>query len=83
MKSTNADDIPIAPDLPVLVNGQYIWPTPRRIGNVAYPAGARMYSEGDCWTCPKCGLGNSTIAPHCVNCRALLPLGKTHPEEAA
>lgn len=78
--NVDADRIPISSLLPVLEDGQYVWPVPRRVGDTAFPAGARFYTEGDCITCSRCGHGNSTIAPYCANCRALLPLGSLHPE---
>jgi hypothetical protein len=79
----DADLIPISSSLPVLEDGRYVWPVPRRIGNAGYPAGSLFLTEGDCWTCPRCGVANSTIAPYCVRCRALLPLGSLNREAIA
>jgi len=79
----DADQIPISSSLPVLEAGTYVWPVGRVLGNALLPTGSRFYSEGDCTTCPRCGLGNSTIAPYCVRCRAVLPLGSVTPERRA
>jgi len=76
----DADKIPVASYLPVLEAGTYVWPVGRVLGNELQPTGSRFYTEGDCTTCPRCGLGNSTIAAYCTRCRAVLPLGSTNPE---
>lgn len=76
----DADLIPISALLPVLEAGTYVWPVGRVILGEVQPTGSRFYTEGDCTTCSRCGMGNSTIAPFCVRCRALLPLGSKHPE---
>ncbi|HLZ48529.1 MAG TPA: hypothetical protein VKR80_07775 [Candidatus Limnocylindria bacterium] len=76
----DADRIPVSPSLPVLEGGTYVWPVGRVLLGELQPTGTRFYSEGDCTTCPRCGIGNSTIAPYCVRCRAVLPLGSTIPE---
>ena len=76
----DADLIPVSASLPVLEGGMYVWPVGRVILGEVQPTGSRFYCEGDCTTCPRCGIGNSTIAPYCVRCRALLPLGSKHPE---
>lgn len=81
--NVDADRIPISSSLPVLEDGHYVWPTPRRVGDTCFPAGARFYTEGDCLTCSRCGYGNSTIAPYCTKCRAVLPLGSQRPEQVA
>lgn len=79
-KAVDADLIPVSPALPVLEDGRYVWPVPRQIRNETYPAGSLFFTEGDCITCPRCGLGNSTIAPFCIACRAVLPLGSLNRE---
>src|SRR5438105_15837879 len=71
----DADLIPVSPSLPVLEGGTYVWPVGRMLLGELQPTGTRFYTEGDCTTCPRCGIGNSTIAPYCVRCRAVLPLG--------
>lgn len=76
----DADLIPVSPSLPVLEAGIYVWPVGRVLLGEVQPTGSRFYTEGDCTTCPRCGIGNSTIAPYCARCRALLPLGSTTPE---
>lgn len=76
----DADSIPVSPSLPVLEAGTYVWPVGRVLLGHLQPTGTRFYSEGDCTTCPRCGVGNSTIAPYCSRCRAVLPLGSRHPE---
>jgi hypothetical protein len=76
----DADLIPVSPSLPVLDSGMYVWPVGRVLLGEVQPTGSRFYSEGDCTTCPRCGIGNSTIAPYCARCRAVLPLGSTNPE---
>jgi hypothetical protein len=76
----DADLIPVSSSLPVLDGGTYVWPVGRMLLGELQPTGTRFYSEGDCTTCSRCGVGNSTIAPYCVRCRALLPLGSKHPE---
>jgi hypothetical protein len=76
----DADQIPVSPSLPVLESGTYVWPVGRVLLGELQPTGTRFYSEGDCTTCHRCGIGNSTIAPYCVRCRAVLPLGSIHPE---
>ena len=76
----DADLIPVSPSLPVLEAGTYVWPVGRVLLGEVQPTGTRFYSEGDCTTCPRCGVGNSTIAPYCSRCRAVLPLGSRHPE---
>jgi len=76
----DADLIPVSPTLPVLEGGTYVWPVGRNLLGEVQPTGTRFYTEGDCTTCPRCGIGNSTIAPYCVRCRAVLPLGSTNPE---
>ena len=76
----DADLIPVSPSLPVLEGGTYVWPVGRMLLGELQPTGTRFYTEGDCTTCPRCGIGNSTIAPYCVRCRAVLPLGSTNPE---
>ena len=76
----DADLIPISASLPVLEGGAYVWPVARVIHGQVLPTGSRFYSAGDCATCPRCGHGNSTIAPWCIHCRALLPVGSTRRE---
>ena len=78
--TVDADLIPVSPSLPVLEDGTYVWPVGRVLLGELQPTGTRFYSEGDCTTCPRCGVGNSTIAPCCSRCRAVLPLGSRHPE---
>ncbi|HEV2250223.1 MAG TPA: hypothetical protein VGT60_06935 [Candidatus Limnocylindria bacterium] len=79
-KTVDADLIPIAPTLPVLADGRYVWPVGRVFRGEIFPSGSLFLTEGDCWTCSRCGVANSTIAPFCTNCRALLPLGSSKPE---
>lgn len=79
----DADLIPVSSSLPVLEDGIYVWPVERAVLGELRPTGSRFYTEGDCTTCPRCGIGNSTIAPYCVRCRAVLPLGSKHPEGVA
>lgn len=84
-RPVDADLIPIAPTLPVLDgpsanSGRYVWPVGRVIRGEVFPTGSLFLTEGDCWTCSRCGIGNSTIAPFCVRCRALLPLGSLNRE---
>ena len=76
----DADLIKVSPSLPVLEGGAYVWPVGRVLLGELQPTGSRFYTEGDCTTCSRCGIGNSTIAPYCVRCRAVLPLGSRHPE---
>lgn len=76
----DANLIPVSSSLPVLEAGTYVWPVGRVLLGEVQPTGTRFYSEGDCTTCPRCGLGNSTIAPYCARCRAVLPLGSRHPK---
>jgi hypothetical protein len=79
----DADQIPVSSSLPVLEAGMYVWPVGRVFRGEVLPSGSRFYTEGDCTTCPRCGLGNSTIAPYCSRCRAVLPLGSRNPEQYA
>lgn len=79
----DADLIPVSSSLPVLEDGIYVWPVGRALLGELQPTGSRFYTEGDCTTCPRCGIGNSTIAPYCARCRAVLPLGSKHPEGVA
>jgi hypothetical protein len=76
----DADHIPVSSSLPVIEAGTYVWPVGRVFLGEVLPTGSRFYTEGDCTTCPRCGVGNSTIAPYCSRCRAVLPLGSTNPE---
>jgi hypothetical protein len=76
----DADHIPVSASLPVLEGGTYVWPVGRVILGEVVPTGSRFYTEGDCITCSRCGIGNSTIAPYCNRCHAVLPLGSTTPK---